>query len=683
MTSRAFPLSSEEEDTLHRSTKKIKEGHDPSPFASSVQNQNLSYKEKLVGHLPGAYESAFSLAGLTLEEADSDVEEDDLEEGTVAVALSKEEKSRIRSQWSNALIIKTFGRTVGYQFLSQRVRDLWKPNNRLDLVDLGEDFFLARFESIKDLDHVLKNGPWFIGQHFLAIKAWEPEFNATEANLSQVAIWIRLPRLPIEYYDPVILKKIGSKIGPVLRIDGHTATNSRGRFARLCVQVCLDKPLVKNILIGKFKQPVTYEGIHSLCFSCGRLGHKKEWCQYTIKEVPKTSSPEQQNVDNACSSNTQPQPSSHGTESPSMETPPSEEKTDAFGPWLLVSRKKPTAKKQPTPIGKSLQPPYHPVPAPTHQCPVSQSNPSPHKVNEPEPSASKGKRKLVTATRQFQKSTVISKQKPSISSKGPTARPITQNGKQTLRPKQTLPFSPNDRNSAGCFNPIFSFQAHVEPTTPLSQTTSSPTSSSSPDFCPQNALGYLAQEQGCGTGRLYDQQYTMGSTDDLRVDGQKSDGSLELHLPADGEKHNRRMPSSDRSGMVLHSQPMVEIHSRSSTSATHRTEDLQQLKDSLGERPLRSIARPYGERACAVGDMSEEILDRGVHRSSDAGHPSPTETDPNHGSNGELHHWHSDQTNSAEPPGTLCHSDAGNSCGQGGASTGGMEVDDFQEGFRS
>ena len=171
MTSPAFPLSSEEEDTLHRSTKKIKEGHDPSPFASSVENQNLSYKEKLVGHLPGAYESTFSLASLMLEEADSDVEEDDLEEGTIAVALSKEEKSRIRSQWSNALIIKTFGKTVGYQFLSRRVRDLWKPNNRLDLVDLGEDFFLARFESNKDLDHVLKNGPWFIGQHFLAIKA--------------------------------------------------------------------------------------------------------------------------------------------------------------------------------------------------------------------------------------------------------------------------------------------------------------------------------------------------------------------------------------------------------------------------------------------------------------------------------------------------------------------------------
>lgn len=86
-SSQAFSLSSEEEDDLHRSTKKIKEGHDPSP-----PNQNLGYKEKLVGQLPGAYKSAFSLVDSMQEDADSDVEESDLEEGTVALALSKEEK---------------------------------------------------------------------------------------------------------------------------------------------------------------------------------------------------------------------------------------------------------------------------------------------------------------------------------------------------------------------------------------------------------------------------------------------------------------------------------------------------------------------------------------------------------------------------------------------------------------
>ena len=70
--------------------------------------------------------------------------------------------------------LNNLGRTIGYQYLSQRVRELWKPSGKLDLVDLGNDYFLTKFEAKEDLDRVLSDGPWFIGQDFLAIKPWQP-----------------------------------------------------------------------------------------------------------------------------------------------------------------------------------------------------------------------------------------------------------------------------------------------------------------------------------------------------------------------------------------------------------------------------------------------------------------------------------------------------------------------------
>ena len=109
-------------------------------------------------------------------------------EGIVDVNLSKETINRIKEPWSKALIVKFFGRTVGFNYLSFKINVLWKPVAKLDYVDLGRDFFLKRFSCSDDFDKVLKGGPWFIGGHFLAIRPWEPYFKASEARLTSVAV---------------------------------------------------------------------------------------------------------------------------------------------------------------------------------------------------------------------------------------------------------------------------------------------------------------------------------------------------------------------------------------------------------------------------------------------------------------------------------------------------------------
>ena len=155
-------------------------------------------------------------------------------------------------------------------------------------------------------------------------------------------------------------------------------------------------------------------------------------------------------------------------------------------------------------------------------------------------------------------------------------------------------------------------------------------------------MGHMAQEQSYRAGGLHDQQYKMGPIDDLRMDKQRATGSLELHLSTNREEHARWVPSSNRSDMALHAQSVVEIHIGQAATPALRSEDLQQLKMSLRERPLRNIARSNGERDSATRDMSEEVLDRGVNESTDSGHSTSAETNPNNGCNSELHHRHSD-----------------------------------------
>ena len=102
-----------------------------------------------------------------------------------------------------------------------------------------------------------------------------------------MAVWVRLPELPIEFYDASVLREIGSVIGLVLRIDSYTALKTRAGYARLCFQIDLEKPLINSIRVGKLVQKVLYEGISSLCFCCDKLGHKQESFGLKVKEPNK------------------------------------------------------------------------------------------------------------------------------------------------------------------------------------------------------------------------------------------------------------------------------------------------------------------------------------------------------------------------------------------------------------
>lgn len=143
--------------------------------------------------------------------------------------------------------------------------------------------------------------------------------------------------MPIEFYDPTSLLKIGIAIGPVLRIDSHTVNGARGRFSRLCVQVNLDKPLVRNVYIGKLAQSVQYEGINSLCFSCGRLDTRKRHARLTrelIKEKEKEQDP--------CTSSNIVGGLQHGRNK-------MEGMWEEYGAWMVVTKCKPPSKARAKP----------------------------------------------------------------------------------------------------------------------------------------------------------------------------------------------------------------------------------------------------------------------------------------------------------------------------------------------
>ena len=103
------------------------------------------------------------------------------------------------------------------------------------------------------------------------------------------------------------------------------------------MQVDVDKPLIDTVLIGRFEQAVTYEGINRLCFSCGRMDHRRECCPYAVKDgkdqVEKEEGDSVDRVGQPCNT--------YAIDIPEWERrTTSEALEDNYGPWLLVSRKR-------------------------------------------------------------------------------------------------------------------------------------------------------------------------------------------------------------------------------------------------------------------------------------------------------------------------------------------------------
>lgn len=206
--------------------------------------------------------------------------------GVNVVQFSKDKLSQLRKPWNLTLMGKCLGISVRPSFMTQKVKAIWKPRGSLEVIDLGKETFLFRFGLQDDYEKALFGGPWYILDHYLMLTQWQPNFRPSHNPFNRLALWIHLPELPVEYYDKEALFTIASKLGKPIRVDYATNHITRARYARVCVEINLLKPLLSKVWIGNHWQTILYENLHSLCFLCGRIGHLKNQCLEFKGKVP-------------------------------------------------------------------------------------------------------------------------------------------------------------------------------------------------------------------------------------------------------------------------------------------------------------------------------------------------------------------------------------------------------------
>ena len=167
------------------------------------------------------------------------------------ILLTAVEKRMLREPWKNALIIRMFDKGIGYLQLKRRLKTKWALRGDFSLIDIGCDYYVTHFTNLEDYEHVMMNGPWMIGDNYLVIREWVPNFVPEEDKVTKLTAWVRIPKVSVEYFNKhFLLHKIGQKIGRVLRVDSTIENVERGQYTRMCVEVDLTKPLLSKFRLN-------------------------------------------------------------------------------------------------------------------------------------------------------------------------------------------------------------------------------------------------------------------------------------------------------------------------------------------------------------------------------------------------------------------------------------------------
>ncbi|XP_028758462.1 uncharacterized protein LOC114717489 [Neltuma alba] len=189
-------------------------------------------------------------------------------------------RKRLYRAWNKSVIVKLLETTIGYKALESRLQSLWAK------INIGHGYYVVKLSNKEDHYNALTGGPWMIYDHYLTVRPWEPWFSPARTKIDKVAVWVRLPRVFLEYYDQEALTRIGNRIGETLNIDINASCQLRGHYARICVLVDLEKQRMSGFSLEGEDYYLEYEGLHLLC-----SGHRCESCPSKTNDTIRNGAP--------------------------------------------------------------------------------------------------------------------------------------------------------------------------------------------------------------------------------------------------------------------------------------------------------------------------------------------------------------------------------------------------------
>ncbi|KAK1678763.1 hypothetical protein QYE76_039611 [Lolium multiflorum] len=161
-------------------------------------------------------------------------------------------------------------RPVAEEYLKRALGGIWCPMNGTICKELGDNRFRFTFSQASGKSKALKEGPWMFNHELLVMVDFDPR----------------------KTLDEETAEAIGAEFGGLLDVETDEDGTAVGKFLRIKVILDIRVPLRRGIKLledveldtGGLQElerwcPFQYEFLPDFCYCCGRLGHKKDYCQ--------------------------------------------------------------------------------------------------------------------------------------------------------------------------------------------------------------------------------------------------------------------------------------------------------------------------------------------------------------------------------------------------------------------
>ncbi|CAJ2644626.1 uncharacterized protein LOC123882497 [Trifolium pratense] len=206
--------------------------------------------------------------------------------------LTKEEEEEIVVDDTVACEDESFKRSLvgklwtedhfNVRIFKQVVSQSWRLKNPVEIQDLSKNLFLFRFTSKRDLEMVLRNGPWSFDRNLVILKRISGEEQPSDLEMFTAEFWARIYDLPLKLRSDAMALRLGNTIGQFVEADSKDG-HRLGKFLRVKVSIDLRKPLKRGTVLNyqgkRLHVFFKYERLPNFCYMCGRIGHQMKDCE--------------------------------------------------------------------------------------------------------------------------------------------------------------------------------------------------------------------------------------------------------------------------------------------------------------------------------------------------------------------------------------------------------------------